>query len=185
MLKKIIAKIADIVLGILVSVYIVLEELVWDNIAEPIYAFIHGLKILQKVEALIYRLDRHALLALFLVLFIQVELLGIVALKLMATGQAIAGATLYVGKIPVAVFTFWLFNVSKEKLMTFGWFRQSYELLMRAIDKVKASAIHQHIVARLKSVKEWLKNRLSGPRLFIQTLMEKLRSSILFRKSGG
>jgi hypothetical protein len=185
MLKKFIAKIADLFLGLLVGIYIVLEELVWDNIAEPIYNFIHGLKILQKVEAMISRLDRHALLVIFLALFTQVELLGIVALKLMATGQVIAGTLLYAGKIPVAAFTFWLFNISKEKLMTFGWFRRLYELVVLAIHKIKSSAIHRHIIARLKSVKEWLKNRLSGPRLLVRKLMGKIRSSAHFRKSNN
>lgn len=184
MLKKIVAKIADILLGLLVTIYIVLEELVWDNIAEPIYAFIHGLKILQKVEALIYRLDRHALLVLFLALFAEVEVQGIFALKLMSTGKVLAGTALYIGKFPVAAFTFWLFNISKEKLMTFGWFKQSYELLMRVIDKIKASAIHRRIIARLKSVKAWLKSRLTGPRLFMRKLMEKIRNSEPFRKPG-
>lgn len=183
MLKKFIAKIADIFLGLLVGIYIVLEELVWDKIAEPVYNFIHRLKILQKVEAMISRLDRHALLVIFLALFTQVELLGIVALKLMATGQVITGTLLYIGKIPVAAFTFWLFNISKEQLMTFGWFRHLYELVELAIHKIKSSAIHQHIIARLKLVKEWLKNRLSGPRLLIRRLMEKLRSSKRYQNS--
>ncbi|MGR8940982.1 MAG: hypothetical protein ACU83P_05265, partial [Gammaproteobacteria bacterium] len=66
MLKNFLAKIANIVLGLLVVVYIVLEELIWDNIAEPVYAFIHGLAILQKAEALIDRLNRHVVLVLFL-----------------------------------------------------------------------------------------------------------------------
>ena len=48
MLIKIIAKITDIALGILVTIYIVLEELIWENIAEPIYTFIHGLSILHR-----------------------------------------------------------------------------------------------------------------------------------------
>jgi hypothetical protein len=183
MLKKIIAKIADIFLGLLVTIYIVLEELVWDKIAEPIYAFIHSLRILQKVETLIYRFDRHALLVLFLALFALVEVQGIVALKLMATGQVIAGTALYAGKFPIAAFTFWLFNISKEKLMTFVWFRRLYELLILAIHKIKSSAIHQHIVARLKSVKEWLKNRLSGPRLFVRKLTEKFRISKYYKNS--
>lgn len=177
MLKKIIAKIADIVLGLLVAVYIVLEELVWDNIAEPIYAFIHGLKLLQKAEVFIGRLNRHILLALFLVLFIQVELLGIFALKLIGTGKVIAGTALYAGKIPVAAVTLWLFRVSKDKLMTFVWFKQSYELLISVIEKIKMSAIHQRIAARLKSVKEWLKIRLPGPKNYIKRLMETLKNS--------
>lgn len=182
MLKKIITRFADIVLGILVTVYIILEELVWDNIAEPIYSFIHGLSILQKAEEFINQLNRHVLLVLFLTLFTQVELLGIFALKLIGTGKIIAGTTLYAGKIPVAAFTFWLFRVSKEKLMTFGWFKQAYDIVISIIEKIKMSSIHQRIATRLKSVKEWLKIRLSRSKLYINNLMETLGNSKPFDK---
>lgn len=182
MLKKIITRFADIVLGILVTVYIILEELVWDNIAEPIYSFIHGLSILQKAEEFINQLNRHVLLVLFLTLFTQVELLGIFALKLIGTGKIITGTTLYAGKIPVAAFTFWLFRVSKEKLMTFGWFKQAYDIVISIIEKIKMSSIHQRIATRLKSVKEWLKIRLSRSKLYINNLMEALRNSKPFDK---
>jgi len=184
MLKKIIAKITNIVLGVLVTVYIVLEELVWENIAEPIYRFIHGLAILQKAEALIDRLNRHVLLVLFLALFVQVELLGIFALKLIGTGKVVAGTALYAGKIPVAAFTFWLFRAAKEKLMTFGWFKQAYDLILLIIERIKASAIHQSIAAKLKAVKEWLKIRLYPARLLIYKIMETLRLSITSEKSS-
>ena len=180
MLKKIFAKFADIVLGILVTIYIVLEELVWETIAEPIYTFIHGLSILQKTEEFINKLNRHVLLVLFLTLFTQVELLGIFALKLIGTGKVIAGATLYAGKIPVAAFTFWLFRLSKEKLMTFGWFKQAYDLVITIMEKIKSSAIYQRISARIKAVKEWLIIRLAGPRLYIKKLMEALGRSKVF-----
>jgi hypothetical protein len=178
MIKKFFAKITDIVLGILITVYIVLEELVWENIAEPIYRFIHGLAILQKPEEFIRALDRHVLLAVFLVLFVQVELLGLFALQLIGTGKVIAGTMLYAGKIPVAAFTFWLFRISKEKLMTFGWFKQTYGLILLIIEKIKLSAIHQRIAAKLKRIKAWLKIRLHPTQLYISKLMETLRSSI-------
>jgi len=184
MLKKIIAKITNIVLGVLVTVYIVLEELVWENIAEPIYRFIHGLAILQKAEALIDRLNRHVLLVLFLALFIQVELLGIFALKLIGTGKVVAGMALYAGKIPVAAFTFWLFRAAKEKLMTFGWFKQAYDLILLIIERIKASAIHQSIAAKLKAVKEWLKIRLSPIRQYIGKFIETLRRPSAFDETN-
>ena len=183
MLKKIINKIADIVLGILVTVYIVLEELVWDKIAEPIYTLIHGLSILQKAETFINELNRHVLLVIFLALFTQVELLGIFALQMIGTGNVIAGTALYAGKIPVAAFTFWLFRISKEKLMTFEWFKQAYDLVISIIVKIKMSSIHQRIAARLKSVKEWLKIRLYSPRLYLINLLKILRNSKTFDKS--
>jgi len=168
MLMKIIAKITDIALGILVTIYIVLEELIWENIAEPIYTFIHGLSILQEAEEFIGKLNRHVLLVLFIVLFTQVELLGIFALKLIGSGNVIAGVTIYAGKIPIAAFTFWLFRISKEKLMTFDWFKQVYGFVISIILKIKMSSIHQRILARLKSAKEWLKIRLSHIRPYFQ-----------------
>jgi hypothetical protein len=182
MVKKFFAKTADIVLGILVTVYIVLEELVWENIAEPIYRFIHSLAILQKPEEFIRGLDRHVLLGVFLVLFVQVELLGLFALQLIGTGKVVAGTMLYAGKIPVAAFTFWLFRISKEKLMTFGWFERSYELIMLIIEKIKLSAIHQRIAARLKQVKAWLKIKLYRSRLYIRQFVQAIRNSITFEK---
>ncbi|MEC4748768.1 hypothetical protein [Methylomicrobium sp. Wu6] len=184
MLKKITAKITNIVLGILVTVYIVLEELVWENIAEPVYAFIHGLAILQNAEAFIERLNRHVVLVFFLALFTQVELLGIFALKLIGTGKVIAGTTLYAGKIPVAAFTFWLFRISKAKLMTFGWFKRAYDFIILIIEKIKASAIHQSIAARLKAVKEWLKIRLSPISQYIRKFIETLRRPRAFDETN-
>ncbi|MBL1262734.1 hypothetical protein [Candidatus Methylomicrobium oryzae] len=180
MIKKFFAKAFDIVLGILVTVYIVLEELVWENIAEPIYRFIHGLAILKKPEEFIRGLDRHVLLAVFLVLFIQVELLGLFALQLIGTGKILAGTMLYTGKIPVAAFTFWLFRISKEKLMTFGWFKRSYELILSIIEKIKSSSIYLRIEARLKQVKAWLKVRLYRSQLYISRFIEALKSAITF-----
>jgi hypothetical protein len=96
----------------------------------------------------------------------------------------IAGTALYAGKIPVAAFTFWLFRLSKEKLMTFVWFKQSYDSLISIIEKIKMSSIHQRIAARLKSVKEWLKIRLSGTKPYINKLMKTLRNSKTFDKSN-
>jgi hypothetical protein len=178
--KKILAKIADIVLGILVTIYIVLEELIWENIAEPIYTLIHGLALLQKAEESIAKLDRHILLVLFLAVFAQVELLGIFSLKLIGTGQVFAGTAVYIGKIPVAAFTFWLFRISKEKLMTFGWFKQGYDALISNIEKIKLSSIYRRISARLKAVKEWLKIRLSRSRRYIKKLLDTLGGSKTF-----
>ena len=109
-------------------------------------------------------------------------MLGIFALQMIGTGNVIAGTALYAGKIPVAAFTFWLFRISKEKLMTFEWFKQAYDLVISVIVKIKMSAIHQRIVARLKSVKEWLKIWLYSPRLYLINLLKILRNLKSFDK---
>lgn len=158
MLKNLYHKITNALLTVLVFIYLVLEELIWERIAEPIYGFIHGLKILQKVEVLIHNLNRYALLACFLALFVAVELLGIIAIGLFAQGQVLLATMLYAGKIPIAAFTFWVFRIAQDKLMTFAWFKFCYEWLLAQLLKIKTSAIYLKIKANIVSVKTWFKS---------------------------
>ena len=157
MLQTLLHKLGHIGLTFLVFAYIIFEELVWETIAKPIYEYLHSLKILQKVEILIHKLHRLVLLILFLVLFIQVELLGFTAVALLAKGQVYSGVLLYMGKIPIGAFTFWLFRISKDKLMTFGWFKATYDFIMEIIDKIKASQIYQDIKSKTKYMKSYIK----------------------------
>lgn len=161
MIQNLLHKLGHIALTFLVFVYIIFEELVWETIAKPIYEFVHALKILQKVEVLIHQLHRLVLLILFLILFIKVELLGITAVALLAKGKVYSGVLLYLGKIPVGAFTFWLFRISKDKLMTFGWFKTLYDFIMYLIDKIKASQIYREIKTKSAAIKQVTKEKIT------------------------
>jgi hypothetical protein len=158
MLKTLFRKVINALLTVLVFIYLVLEELVWERIAEPIYEFIRELKILHKLEIFILKLNRYALLVCFLALFAAVEILGVVAIGLFAQGQVLIGTVIYVGKIPIAAFTFWLFQIAKDKLLTFAWFKFCYEWLITQLHKIKTSAIYVNIKAKISSVKMWIKS---------------------------
>jgi len=162
MLKKLYLKLTNILLTILIFIYLVLEELVWERIAEPIYGFIRELKILHQVERLILSLNRYALLVCFLALFVAVELLGIIAIGLFAQGQVLLGTVIYIGKIPIAAFTFWVFQVAKATLMTFAWFKFCYDKLIVLIHKIKTSIIYLNIKAKMVSVKTWFKHLMAS-----------------------
>jgi hypothetical protein len=162
MIKMLYRKTINVLLTVLVFFYLVLEELVWERIAEPIYAFIRELKVLHKVEAFILKLNRYALLVFFLVLFAAVELLGIIAIGLFAQGQVLLAVIIYAGKIPIAAFTFWVFQIAKAKLLTFIWFKVCYEWLLAQLHKIKTSAIYVNIKAKAVSVKLWLKGLLTS-----------------------
>jgi hypothetical protein len=155
MLKNLFRKVTNALLTVLVFIYLILEELVWERIAEPIYAFIRDLKILHKLEIVILRLNRYTLLVCFLALFGAVELLGIFAIGLFAQGQVLIATIIYVGKIPIAAFTFWLFQIAKDKLLTFAWFKFCYEWLLVQLHKIKTSAIYVNIKAKISSIKTW------------------------------
>ena len=152
-MKKLLRTLLIPVEYLLVLLYILFEEIVWEGIAEPIYEAVRSLRILQRLERGILRLHRGVILLLFLGLFVAVEGAGLAAGALLVGGYPLYGMLLYALKIPVAALTFWLFRVSREKLMSFGWFAAAYERLMGWIAWLKASEIYRRSMERLADLK--------------------------------
>lgn len=147
---------------ILVLIYIIFEELIWEGVAKPIYETIHGLKVLQKVEEKLQHINAYFILIIFVVLLVTVEIFGIYAGMLFVSGQVLLGLGLYISKIPIAAFTFWLFRVTEDKLMTFAWFKWLYEKIMAAIDWLKSREMYVKTMERLKRVKASIKESLKA-----------------------
>jgi len=142
---------------ILVLIYIIFEELIWEGIARPIYVFIHSLKILHKIEETLHAVNAYVILIVFIVLLGLVEALGIYAGILFVSGQALLGISLYITKIPIAAFTFWMFRITEDKLMQFGWFKWIYDWIMKGIDWLKSLEIYQSTIDKIKVTKENVK----------------------------
>jgi hypothetical protein len=145
---------------LLVLLYILFEEIVWEGIAEPIYEAVRSLHLLQRLERRIHKAHRAVILLLFLALFLLVEGAGLAAGALVVGGYPLYGALLYALKIPVAALTFWLFRVSREKLMSFSWFAAGYGRLMAWIAWLKSTEIYRRSMERLGRVKASLKSLL-------------------------
>jgi len=142
---------------LLVIIYIIFEELIWEGVAKPIYELIHGLKVLQKIEMKLQNANASVILFIFVVLLSIVEAFGIYAGILFVSGQAMLGLTLYIAKIPIAAFTFWLFRITEDKLMQFGWFKWTYEWIMKAIEWLKSREMYIQTMERLRKVKQSIK----------------------------
>jgi len=157
MLSTIKHKLISLLQLILVMIYIIFEELIWEGIAHPIYNYIHSLKILQKVEASLHNVNRYVILVIFVVMLVFVEAFGLYAGYLFVSGQVGLGLSIYLTKIPIAAFTFWMFRVTEDKLMKFGWFKWIYDLVIQFIDWLKSLDIYISTMARLKIFKEKMK----------------------------
>jgi len=120
MVQKLLRKSITLLQLVLVIVFIVFEEIVWEGIALPVYNWVHSLKALEKVEAWLQGVPAGVILVLFVLMLASVEVLGIYAGVMFVSGHMVTGLMMYAGKIPVAAFTFWMFRVSEEKLMRFG-----------------------------------------------------------------
>jgi len=142
---------------ILVFLFILFEEIIWEGLAQPIYYKIQSLEILQKLQIYIDRTNRYIVLTIFVVLLLSVEGAGVVAGIFFVQGKIIFGSLLYAGKIPIAGFTFWLFRVSKSKLLSFSWFSFAYHKLMSGIDWLKSTDIYLSSLKTLLNLKDKLK----------------------------
>ena len=160
MLSAIKHKFISLLQLILVLVYIIFEELIWEGVARPIYEFIHSLKILHKVEEALHAVNAYVILVIFVVLLGLVEALGIYAGILFISGQALVGMSLYITKIPIAAFTFWMFRITEDKLMKFGWFKWIYDWIMKGIDWLKSLEIYQSTMQRIKAIKVKVKQTM-------------------------
>ena len=147
---------------LIVIIYIIFEELIWEGIAKPIYKVIHELRVLQKIETKLDTVSPSIILFIFVVLLVIVEAAGIYAGMLFVSGQVVIGLVLYISKIPIAAFTFWLFRVTEDKLMEFGWFKWMYDQIMKAIDWLKSCEMYIRTIERLVQVKEGLKKIIKG-----------------------
>ncbi len=143
---------------ILVIIYIVFEEIIWEGISKPIYEFLHSLKILRRVETMLHMVNAYVILMIFVVLLAFVEFLGIYAGILFVQGKVWHGLTLYITKIPIAAFTFWVFRITEDKLMQFGWFKWLYSLMIAAVEWVKSKAVYISMIKKIKIVKKEIKD---------------------------
>ncbi len=180
-LSSVTNRIISIIQLILIFIYIIFEEIIWDGIAKPIYEAIRSLKILQILEVKLQTVNASFILSIFVLLLLIVEGVGIYAGMLFVSGQMALGVALYISKIPIAGFTFWLFRVTEDKLMQFGWFKWLYDWIMRGIDWLKSSQIHKSTMVYLSSMKLWFKEfkikHFSGSSPFVEKI-KRIYSSL-------
>lgn len=170
-------KIISLILFPIILGYIIFEEIVWERFARPIQQFIRELKILQKLEAYLNTTNKILILIVFILLFVVVELLGIVAAGFFLNGKVLTGVLIYAAKLPVSALTFWVFQVTKNKLMKFEWFRSVYQFIMKVIDQITSSSIYIEIKAKATSIKLYMKIKLASNRGVI-----KMRGEDIYRK---
>ena len=143
----------------LILIYLLLEELVWHNIAEPIVKYLKYLNLAKRVELFLKRQNRYVVLVIFLSMFIVAEGLGLLTPIFIAKGLAFMGVVMYGFKIVLATFAFWIFNTQKEALLSFKFIDYSYRKITFYIDKIKHSELYISVVTRLKEIKTYIKHK--------------------------
>ena len=141
----------------LVFIYILFEEIIWESLARPIYYKIQSLKILQKLQQIINRVDNYTRLAIFITLLLTVEGIGVLAGVSFLRGKIILGGLLYSFKVPLAGFTFWFFKISKDRFLSFKWFSFIYYRFISLIEWLKSTDIYRSSIGFLLKLRDRLK----------------------------
>ena len=179
-LNKIWGRILLVFQFVLVFLFILFEEIIWEGIAKPIYDKFESLHIVQKVEMKIKQTNNYVVLAVFTILLLAVEGAGVLAGLFFVQGHILLGLILYITKIPIAAFVFWLFKISKEKLLSFAWFKWSYEKLIAGINWLKEREIYKEMMAYMAKTKAQIKSlwRTIKAKYFSKkgSFMEELKS---------
>ncbi|MBU0923918.1 hypothetical protein KKG81_03455 [bacterium] len=157
-------KILNIFLIVLVFIYIIFEELIWEKLARPILNFITNLSLFKNLIPKILSLNSYFILIFFLSIFIVVELIGVYAGVLFVSGHIISAVSIYILKIPVAAFIFWFFNITKGRLLEFKWFNFVYNKLILMIEKIKNSSSYMFIKEKSIDLKKAIKENIFSTR---------------------
>ncbi|MDD3054506.1 MAG: hypothetical protein PHE16_01380 [Aliarcobacter sp.] len=162
-------KILNIFLIVLVFIYIIFEELIWEKFAKPIITLISSLQLFQNLIPRILALNSYFILIFFVSIFVIVELIGIYAGILFISGHVISAIFIYVLKIPIAAFIFWFFNIVKPKLLEFRWFEFIYNYIILIISKIKNSSIYIMIKEKAYMLKKSLKEKIFSTRSVLKS----------------
>ena len=160
MLLKIFNKLLHYILTIIIIGYIVFEELVWERFAQPIFYYISRLNILKRLSVYLQAVNSKLILVIFVCLFVTVELQGLYAASLFLEGKLIHGVLVYLGKVPISAFTFWLFKAVQPKLMEFIWFERAYIYVTLLIEKITHSQIYLNIKEKTAPIKQYIREKI-------------------------
>lgn len=150
----------------LILLFILFEDLIWNRIAKPIASFfikIDAFKILAKI---ITALNKYVVLIIFLAIFIYSEFLTPISLGLIGNGMIIQGILVYLAKIPLASFSFWIFRLTEDELRTIKWFDYLYSKLQQFIAFVKNTKYFKNVKEFYLNAKEKMKDFFKSEKEF-------------------
>lgn len=171
-------KIVDFFLIVFVLIYILFEELVWENIAKPSIKFITRIvskfNFFEKFVIKIKELNSYTILVLFLVLFILVELLGIYSFMVFFQGKIFLAIFIYFLKLPLAAFILWFFTLTKDRLLEFKLFRFFYESMIFVISKIKEFRIYLLVKDKIYEIKKFINLKFKNSKSIIKAKILKI-----------
>lgn len=155
-------RILNIPFVLLIFIYILFEEFIWNTAVKPVIRYIASFHIYQRfLDYVRLRAGRFSVLALFIIPFALGEVIGTLSAIMAAKLHLYSAALLYTMKIPLIVIALGILQNGKEKLLSFGWFALCYTWVIAQIDKLHASRLYQQVHITIIQTKSRFFNRSS------------------------
>ncbi|MFY8040141.1 MAG: hypothetical protein ACOVN4_10820 [Bosea sp. (in: a-proteobacteria)] len=163
-----------------IAAIFVLEAWLWDRLGPIVHRLVALLPIKPLrlwLEKIIAAMPPWAALALFVPPLLVLEPLKIAALWLFAQGRIIAGIAVFaVAKVVGLGLLAWLFDLTRDKLLSMAWFAHGHALVLRGLSWARAMvAPFREKIASLI----WLLRRERRSRFFkhLSRLRQKARAA--------
>jgi hypothetical protein len=138
-------------LSIPAAIWLLAEEWLWDSML-ALMARLAKLPAIAWIESRIANLPRYAALVAFLIPAAILLPFKFAAFWLIAKGHAVFGAMVFViAKIIGTAFLARIFALTKPALLTFAWFRRSYEFFTYWKERLYATLRAWPVVIRVRA----------------------------------
>ncbi len=156
-IKNLLRRAVRIVLIVLVAIWMLFEDWVWDSIL-AVMEKITQLRAIQSFEAFIKRQNQYFLLFLFLFPFLIMIPTKLFGLYLIANGKLLRGVSIFViAKVTITALVTRLFIISKDKLLLiksfatfYYWLTSKKEWLYSEVRKLRAWQKAKELVSKIK-----------------------------------
>jgi hypothetical protein len=172
-------RILNIPFVLLIFIYILFEEFIWNTAVKPIIHYIASFHFYQRfLDYVRLRAGRFSVLILFMIPFALGEVIGTLSAIMATKLHLYSAALLYTMKIPLIVVALGILQSGKEKLLSFGWFALCYTWVITQIDKLHASRLYQQVHITINQTKSRFFNRSSYIKRWTARIYRRIRYSI-------
>ncbi|MEA2111175.1 MAG: hypothetical protein U9P71_03900 [Campylobacterota bacterium] len=131
-------------------------EIVWELGFKGIRRTIEHTKVALWARKKIGLLPNWAVLVLFSLPFVLMELLGIFALAAFVSGQVWIGIIMYVLKVLLFIPVHFILHAGEKQLMAITWFKRRYEIISAAFEWFKKTQTYVKVHNITKMIKAYI-----------------------------
>lgn len=174
-----IRRIRNIIFVILIMLYILFEELIWNTAVAPLIRSLSAFHFYRRfLDYIQMRAGRTTVLILFTVPFFIGEVIGILSGILAAKLYLVSAILLYACKIPLIVVALAILQNGKEKLLSIRWFALTYGWVTHQLEKLHSSSLYLQTINLIRHVRQRITSRSGRTKRLIVYLYYRIRRNI-------